>query len=203
MAVGFLDPAAFSLVFKADAAFRLLADTQLARAGHASAGPHRDGVGQCVRKTHRRCTHRSPRFRGATKALVTTSDGQFTFSIPHLGEYRLVISRIGYAVSGTKPFLFSSALTSRVSVSLPSNPITLDTVTVVAKEIETRLTYLVDAGFYRRRQEGFGHFLTRADIDKRDPLILSDLLKGMSGVRHLHERPALCGHDASSKHDVL
>jgi hypothetical protein len=117
------------------------------------------------------------------KSLVTSSDGQFTFSIPRLGEYRLLISRIGYPISLSKPFLFSSAFTARVSLSLPSNPITLDTVTVVAKEIERRLPYLADAGFYQRRREGFGHFLTRDEIDKRDPLILSDLLKGMSGVR--------------------
>jgi hypothetical protein len=119
----------------------------------------------------------------AMKSLVTGSDGQFTFSIPRLGEYRLLISRIGYPISLSKPFLFSSAFTARVSLSLPSNPITLDTVTVVAKEIERRLPYLADAGFYRRRQIGFGHFLTRDEIDKRDPLILSDLLQGMSGVR--------------------
>jgi len=119
----------------------------------------------------------------AIKSLVTASDGQFSFSIPHLGQYRLLIGRIGYAISISKPFLFSSAFMARVSLSLPSNPVTLDTVTVVAKEIERRLPYLADAGFYGRRQIGFGHFLTRDEIDKRDPLILSDLLKGMSGVR--------------------
>ncbi len=119
----------------------------------------------------------------AITALVTRPDGQFTFNIPHLGEYRLLIGRIGYPISISKPFLFSSAFTASVSLSLPSNPITLDTVTVVAKEIERRLPYLADAGFYKRRQEGFGHFLTRDEIDKRDPLILTDLLHGMSGVR--------------------
>jgi len=119
----------------------------------------------------------------AIKALTTSSDGQFTFSIPHLGDYRLLIGRIGYPISISKPFVFSSAFTARVSLSLPSNPITLDTVTVVARQIERRMPYLVDAGFYKRRQEGFGHFLTRADIDKRDPRVLTDLLQGISGVR--------------------
>jgi carboxypeptidase family protein/TonB-dependent receptor-like protein len=119
----------------------------------------------------------------ARKALVTDSDGQFSFDIPHLGEYRLMISRIGYPISLSKPFLFRSAFTARVSLSLPSNPITLDTVRVVTKDIERRLPYLADAGFYKRRQEGFGHFLTRDEIDKRDPLRLTDLLHGMSGVR--------------------
>jgi len=119
----------------------------------------------------------------AIKALTISSNGQFTFDIPHLGQYRLLISRIGYPITLSKPFAFASQFTARVSLSLPSNPITLDTVAVVAKEIERRLPYLADAGFYRRRQEGFGHFLTRDEIDKRDPLILTDLLHGMSGVR--------------------
>jgi len=119
----------------------------------------------------------------AIQALTTSFDGQFTFSIPHLGDYRLLIGRIGYPISISKPFLFRSGFTAHVSLRLPSNPITLDTVTVVAREIERHLPYLVDAGFYKRKQEGFGHFLTRDQIDKRDPLILSDLLQGMSGVR--------------------
>lgn len=119
----------------------------------------------------------------AIRALTTSSDGQFTFDIPHLGQYRLLVTRIGYPITLSKPFLFESQFIARVSLSLPSNPITLDTVTVVAREIERRLPYLVDAGFYQRRKAGFGHFLTRDEIDKRDALILSDLLKGMSGVR--------------------
>jgi outer membrane cobalamin receptor len=59
----------------------------------------------------------------------------------------------------------------------------LDTVTVVASGAERRLQYLEDAGFYRRKRIGFGHFLTRAEIDRRDPLIMSDLLHDMPGVR--------------------
>ena len=59
----------------------------------------------------------------------------------------------------------------------------LDTLIVVAAAAEKRPQFLVDAGFYRRQRVGFGHFLTRDEIDKRDPLILSDLLHGMSGVR--------------------
>jgi hypothetical protein len=119
----------------------------------------------------------------ALQVSVTGTDGRFTFKLPGVGQYRLLVSRIGYPPITTKRFVVDSAFTARVSLSLPSNPITLDTVTVAAKEIERRLPYLADAGFYMRRQEGFGHFLTRAEIDKRDPLILTDLLHGMSGVR--------------------
>jgi hypothetical protein len=119
----------------------------------------------------------------ALKATVTSTDGKFTFNLPRLGQYRVLVSRIGYPSITTKRFVVDSAFTARVSLTVPSTPITLDTITVVAKGVEKRLQYLADAGFYQRRRVGFGHFLTRAEIDKRDPLIFSDLLHDMPGVR--------------------
>lgn len=119
----------------------------------------------------------------ALQVSVTSTDGRFTFKLPGVGQYRLLVSRIGYPSITTKRFIVDSAFTARVSLTLPSTPITLDTVTVVGNGTERRLQYLADAGFYKRRQEGFGHFLTRDEIDKRDPLRLTDLLHGMSGVR--------------------
>jgi len=119
----------------------------------------------------------------ALQVSVTGTDGRFKFKLPGVGQYRLLVSRIGYPSITTKRFIVDSAFTARVSLTLSSTPITLDTVTVVGNGIDTRLQYLADAGFYKRRQEGFGHFLTRDEIDKRNPLILTDLLHGMSGVR--------------------
>lgn len=113
---------------------------------------------------------------------VTSLDGRFSFKLPYTGQYRLVVSRIGYSSLATKPFVIDSAFVARVSVSLPSTPLTLDTVAVVGIA-EKRLPYLADAGFYRRRQIGFGRFLTRADIDKLDAQIMSDLLHDIPGVR--------------------
>lgn len=121
---------------------------------------------------------------GAALAVkVTSTDGAFSFKLPRMGEYRLLVSRIGYPSIATKRFVVDSAFTARVSLTLPSTPLTLDTVKVVASGTEQRLQYLADAGFYRRRQIGFGHFLTRAEIEKRDPLFMSDLLHDMPGVR--------------------
>ena len=119
----------------------------------------------------------------ALTAVVSDQDGTFAVGIPHLGTFRFLVSRIGYPVVFSKPFAIDSTINARISLSLPSKPIVLDSVSVIASEAERRITYLVDAGFYRRKQVGFGHFLTRADIDKRDPQVLTDLLRGMSGVR--------------------
>jgi len=114
---------------------------------------------------------------------VTGSDGKFSFHLPSAGEYRVRVSRIGYPSRITEPIDISRAVSTNVLVRLASTPISLDTVIVVAAPVERRPQFLVDAGFYRRQRMGFGHFLTRDEIDKRDPLILTDLLHGMSGVR--------------------
>ena len=119
----------------------------------------------------------------AIAVTVSGTDGAFSFKLPHVGEYRLVISRIGYTSLATKRFTIDSAFTARVSLSLPATPLTLDTVAVFANGDERRLQYLADAGFYRRKQIGFGHFLTRADIDKRDAQSMTDLLHDIPGVR--------------------
>jgi carboxypeptidase family protein/TonB-dependent receptor-like protein len=119
----------------------------------------------------------------ALRATVTSTDGKFTFTLPRLGQYRVLVSRIGYPSLTTRRFVVDSGFTARVSLTVPSTPITLDTVTVLANGVEKRLQYLADAGFYQRRRVGFGHFLTRAEIDKRDALIFSDLLHDMPGVR--------------------
>jgi hypothetical protein len=119
----------------------------------------------------------------ALAVTFTSTDGKFVFHLPRIGEYRLLVSRIGYPPITTRRFIVDSPFTARVSLSLPSTPLTLDTVTVIASGVEKRLQYLADAGFYRRSKVGFGHYLTRADIDKRDPLIMSDLLHDMPGVR--------------------
>ena len=116
-------------------------------------------------------------------AAVTGADGKFSFHLPSAAEYRVRVSRIGYPSRITEPIDISRAVSANVLVRLASTPISLDTVIVVAAPVERRPQFLVDAGFYRRQRMGFGHFLTRSEIDRRDPLILSDLLQGMSGVR--------------------
>ncbi len=116
-------------------------------------------------------------------SAVTGSDGKFSFHLSATSDYRVRISRIGYPSSITKPIDVGATVSANVVIRLASTPISLDTVVVVAAAVEKRPQFLVDAGFYRRQRVGFGHFLTREDIDKRDALILSDLLRGMSGVR--------------------
>ncbi len=118
---------------------------------------------------------------------VSGADGRFSMKLPAAGDYRLLASRLGYVNGITEPLRVDSTRQASAVVRLVPRPVSLDTLTVVAKNrlpaSENQLSYLVDAGFYRRRRWGFGYFLSRADIDKGSPLIMSDLLRDMPGVR--------------------
>jgi hypothetical protein len=117
---------------------------------------------------------------------LTKTDGQFVFHLRAIGDYRLQAGRPGYATTITELITVDSASEADVLLPLVRRPVALDTITVIARPLHTtlkQLPYLADAGFYRRQRWGFGYFLTRAEIDRRDALIMADLLKGIPGVR--------------------
>jgi hypothetical protein len=48
----------------------------------------------------------------ALAVAVTSTDGEFAFRLPRLGEYRLLVTRIGYPAITTKRFIVDSAFTA-------------------------------------------------------------------------------------------
>jgi hypothetical protein len=122
---------------------------------------------------------------GATVAsAMTRVDGSFAFHLGAVGNYQVRVMRIGYASRITQPIAVDTHFASSVQVVLPPNPVPLDTIRVVAGRvvIERLVPWLADAGFYHRRRMGFGHFLDREEIEKKHPLVVTDLLEGMLGV---------------------
>ena len=87
----------------------------------------------------------------------------------------------GYTPPDFAPMVKPGSLT-RVTVSLGRAPVVLAETRVRAKAVSARGWR---RGFDQRRQRGFGHFLTRADIEKRAARYVSDLLRGIPGVRIL------------------
>ncbi len=119
---------------------------------------------------------------------VTTSGGQFTFHLAAPGDYTLLASAMGYSAS-TAPIALSSTFEASVLLLTAPNAVLLDTLTVVA---EKGVRYLSEVGFYRRQRMAFGHFLTRADIDKHSPVVMTDALRGLAGVRVVCRRSQSC-----------
>lgn len=105
---------------------------------------------------------------------VTDSTGRFTLVAPRQGRYRVRFERLGYRPVLTQAFQLRSGETAEYGLEVaPLAPFTLDTVTV-----EGRLVPPVKlAGFYRRREQGFGEFVTREEIERWDPRVVTDVVR--------------------------
>jgi hypothetical protein len=116
---------------------------------------------------------------------MTGNDGEFTFRLPAVGDYRLRVSRLGYTTRVTDPISVVATFNTSVELPLTSSPVPSDTLTVVGLPVavERQHPFLVEAGFYARRSKRIGHFLTRADLDRRRSERMTDALRGLSGVR--------------------
>src|SRR5688572_24055585 len=99
----------------------------------------------------------------------------------------------GACVVTTRVLLLAPCLLLMASPAVAQVP--LDTVTVVARPLpatQPQVPFLVDAGFYHRQRLGFGYFLTRAEIDKRDARVFGELLMGIPGIRVHCNSPLNC-----------
>jgi len=114
-----------------------------------------------------------------TKLTTTTdSSGHFTFTGLAPGTHTLEISAVGYA-SATWPVVLAprQVLTHEFELTLLAYQLP----EVVVKEKGLRRF----AGFERRRQAGMGYFLTREQIERRDPATLVDVLVTVRGVQQV------------------
>ena len=78
------------------------------------------------------------------------------------------------------PVAVSSTFEVSVLVQTAPRPLRLDPRTIVAQQ---QIPFLEDVGFYHRQRMGFGHFLTRADIESHSPVVMSDVFRGLAGVK--------------------
>ena len=108
---------------------------------------------------------------------LSDATGRFFFPDVPPGRYELSVTRIGYTT-------FKDSLTIDPGASLDlairidEKAIALEplTVTVRSRRLER-------AGFYDRQRASPGSFVTRADIDKLNPSLTTDLLRNVRGVR--------------------
>lgn len=112
-----------------------------------------------------------------TTTHVTSDEG--TFHIEHLpaGIYELRTDHLSFAtrrdsihVPGRKSI--------RLEIPLPVDPVRLRPLSV-----NVRAGWLVETGFYRRRDKGFGKFLAPDDLEQRPVNTLDQALGTVQGVR--------------------
>lgn len=114
---------------------------------------------------------------GSAARGSTGSDGRFSFSELPSGTQSLEARHIGYAPRRVAVDLVSDSIVS-ATVTLDKRADVLGEVTIYGKHSK-RVSDLT--GFLQRSKGGFGHFLTRADIEKRHPFQFTDLFRMIPG----------------------
>jgi hypothetical protein len=113
---------------------------------------------------------------GSSVQVVTGANGRFRILALPAGQYILVVRRLGYAPSSTV-LQVAGGDTLRMSFALERIMTALDTVTVTAKRYSMRMTE-----FEGRRKAGFGQFMTQGEIEKRNGVYVSDLIRTIMSV---------------------
>ncbi|HUF27276.1 MAG TPA: TonB family protein [Gemmatimonadaceae bacterium] len=117
----------------------------------------------------------------AGERVSALSDAGGTFRIQRLGvgRHTVQVRRIGFRPAEVDVEI-SGGEAATVVMRLDRVAPTLEAVIVAGQGQRSNPRI---AAFYDRRERGFGHFITRADIDRRQPLRTTDLLRTIPGVR--------------------
>ena len=115
---------------------------------------------------------------GTSVLSITNEQGEFHFEEVLSGSLILRSSRLGYQERMDSLSVPEGALID-VTVRLSTEPVELDELVV---EVRSRL--LEQRGFYERQRTGYGGvFIDRETIEDRNPNVLTDLFRTMSGLR--------------------
>ena len=118
------------------------------------------------------------RFAGATAVAESDEAGQFIASRVNAGAIWLRVRRIGYA---PESLLVTVVADKEVNPTIVLRPIAQSIAAV--KVVGRRDLHGPMAGFYTRMQSGNGRFFTFAEIDRRQPTQMTDLLRQVPGIR--------------------
>lgn len=118
--------------------------------------------------------------RAVATGTVLESDERGVLTVPRVaaGGTWLTVRRIGYRPDSVMVNA-SSARTTDASIALTQVAVELGAVRVFGRQ---NLSGPM-AGFYHRQSTGSGRFFTYADIAKRAPNRMTDLLRGIPGIR--------------------
>jgi hypothetical protein len=111
-------------------------------------------------------------------AIHSDSVGVFHFANIPAGKRQLHFRRLGFAPKSLDAEI-SEGRTLALTVVLEATATEIEGMTV--EEATRRRQILAD--FYDRSSRGFGHFVTREQIEKRNPMNLSDMMRMIPGAR--------------------
>ncbi len=117
----------------------------------------------------------------------TGSRGQFEIKRVPVGTYQVRVSRIGYRPKTLQVPIARDDRNIYVVASLEPLPVQLEPV-VIRGDTSSIVAYGRMADFYRRKRAGWGRFITRQDIERRNPFRVSDLLYTIPGTWITHDQ---------------
>lgn len=154
------------------------------------------GLDAQVRVTGRTVTHESESPLDAVAVTVvdtsgetiatrfTDENGLFSFIVEGVPTIQLRARRIGYLTVRSPELDLEQleryrTLTLRLRLAPEAVPVApLEVVAGRRREVSPVLE-----GFHHRKERGFGRYITRQDIERRDPPQVTDLLRSVSGVQ--------------------
>ena len=116
---------------------------------------------------------------GTGVETMSNPDGEFSLAGLPAGTHTLEVRAIGFSPAQIPVDILAGQLES-ADVELAAIAVTLDTVKVTAQRAYASRRLLE---LERRQRSGMGHILTAQEINKRNPWVLTDLLRSMPGIR--------------------
>jgi Carboxypeptidase regulatory-like domain/TonB-dependent Receptor Plug Domain len=113
----------------------------------------------------------------ATTAL-SDDRGWFIFGAVSAGSHMVRVEMIGYA-SRDDSLDVRAGQVNEIRLTIARTAISLEPI-----EVTVRSGWLESSGFYEREESSAaGHFVNRADIERKQPRVLTDLLSDIPGLR--------------------
>lgn len=119
---------------------------------------------------------------GTQIAATTDAAGRLRMAGLPTGTQTVEVRRLGYATR-LKLVNLQPGQSTPVSFDLEVEAIPVAAIRVEGKRLrDWGAEYLERSGFDRRRKTGLGSFITRAELERRNPSFLSDALRAVPGI---------------------
>ena len=112
---------------------------------------------------------------------VSGRDGSFSFAVPETGRVSLRAERIGYETVVTPSLKVDRFRSMELELRMSARAVPLAPLEVVLHVPRETSPFLTE--FEHRRQRGFGQYIGREQIERRNPTHVTDLLRDVPGLR--------------------
>lgn len=115
------------------------------------------------------------------RSTITDATGRFRIPDVRAGPFFLRAARLGYRATVTPRWRILGGDVLQVELRMDEEAVLLAPLEIVALR-RAQPSSVLD-GFRARMASGLGHYITRADIEARQPLVITDMLATVPGVR--------------------